>query len=181
MPREGTLRGLAALYEAAEDPWDHLTSPYERAKYDATLEACGPGPFACAVEVGCGIGALTARLAPRCGRLIALDCIPAAVARARARTAALPGVEILEGQAPAALPRLRPDLILFSEVLYFLTPEEIDACAAWAAPAARIVSVNWTGETAQPLTGEEAADRLAAALRRAPVRRREEGYLLDVL
>ena len=180
MPREDTLRRLSALYAAAEDPWAHLTSPYERAKYEATLAACGPGPLACAVEVGCGIGALTARLAPRCARLIALDCIPAAVARARARTASLPNVEILEGQAPEALPALAPDLVLFSEVLYFLTPEEIDACAAWAARAGRIVSVNWTGDTAQALTGEEAADRLAAALSRRPTRRREEGYLLDV-
>ena len=157
---------LRRLYAASEDPWQHRTSAYEAAKYRATLEAIGPGPFRHALEIGCGIGALSARLAPRCQRLTAMDCIPAAVARARASLARLDHAEVLLGSAPQDLPPIRPDLILLSEVLYFLTPDEIDRLAAWIARhgAGAVIAVNWTGPTEEELTGETAVALLHARL-----------------
>jgi hypothetical protein len=41
------------------------SSPYELVKYGATLEACGPGPFRAALELGGSIGVFSAQLAPR--------------------------------------------------------------------------------------------------------------------
>ena len=38
-------------YQRDGDPWGYASSEYERAKYDATLTACGPGPFASALEL----------------------------------------------------------------------------------------------------------------------------------
>ena len=54
-----------AQYRADPDPWGYRCSAYERAKYDATLSACGPGPFENALELGGSIGVFSARLAPR--------------------------------------------------------------------------------------------------------------------
>jgi hypothetical protein len=48
-------------------------SPYEKAKYEATLEACGSGPFVSALELGGSIGVFTELLAPRCKKLTTID------------------------------------------------------------------------------------------------------------
>ena len=39
-----------ARYRADIDPWGYRTSPYEHAKYERTLAACGPGPFSAALD-----------------------------------------------------------------------------------------------------------------------------------
>ena len=66
-----------ALYAAAPDPWDFEGSDYERGKYAATLAALPQPRYARALEVGCSIGVLTALLAPRCDRLLAVwDGLP---------------------------------------------------------------------------------------------------------
>src|ERR1700685_3329297 len=59
-----------ALYQADPDPWGYTRSAYEREKYQATLAACGPGPFAHALELGGSIGVFSELLAPRCQSLI---------------------------------------------------------------------------------------------------------------
>ncbi len=186
MPHETTLTHLAGLYAASDDPWGHLSRPYEREKYARTLDAIGQGPFCEAVEVGCGIGALSELLAPRCARLTAIEAVPQAAARARARLGRLPQVRVIDGAAPAALPDVAPDLVVLSEVLYFMIPDEVDRLAGWigraAAPEVRVVAVNWTGPTGEVLDGRAAADRLRTALVGfAGPRHEAPGHLIDVL
>lgn len=166
MPHKDTLAHLSRLYAASEDPWNHRSSPYEAAKYRATLAAIGPGPFREAIEIGCGNGELASLLAPRCRRLTAMDCIPAAARSARRRLAAFAQVQVLEGSAPQDLPPMRPDLILLSEVLYFLTPDEIAALGHWLNRNADgpVVAVTWTGPTDEPLDGTRAVGLLARQL-----------------
>src|ERR1700760_3939198 len=90
-----TAQDFEARYRADPDPWGYLASDYERAKYAATLAACGPGPFACALELGGSIGVFSALLAPRCKRLLTVDVAPTAVVRARSRLAEFPHVEAI--------------------------------------------------------------------------------------
>ena len=59
------------LYAESADPWDFEASPYETAKYAATLAALPRPRYANALELGCSIGVLTRQLAPRCERLLA--------------------------------------------------------------------------------------------------------------
>jgi SAM-dependent methyltransferase len=185
MPRPETLAHLADLYAGNPDPWGHLTRGYERAKYDATLDAAGPGPFRLGLEIGCGNGVLSAQLAPRCHCLLAVECIPDAAAEARRRLAGHCNAEVVELDAARGLPAIKPDLVVLSEVLYFWQSEEIDALASWlqrqAPPNARVVSVNWLGDTGESLTGRAAADRLASGLVgwRAH-REHRRGFLLDI-
>lgn len=181
MPLERTLRHLDDLYAASDDPWRHRTSSYERAKHAATLAAIGPGPFYQALEVGCGNGTLLAALAPRCRLLTGLDCAPAAVALAKAAVAHLPHVNVCHSAVPDDLPTIRPDLVVLSEVLYFLSPPEIVRVARWLKLLrARVVCVNWLGLTEEELDGTTAITLLASSLGRplkaAPI----NDYRIDI-
>lgn len=183
MPDPRTLAHLSALYQGSDDPWQHRSSAYEQRKYAATLDMIGPARVAQGLEIGCGNGTLTARLLPLCDRLVAIDCVAEAAGLARA---AAPGALVLCGQAPADLPDIRPDLVVLSEVLYYLRPDEIADLAAWLRdrmpPGGRVAIVSWTGETGETLRGPEAARLLAAGLApRQAQHRGEAGFDLDLL
>ncbi len=157
------------IYAGSVDPWRYETSPYEHAKYARTLAAL-PDRADAALEVGCSIGVMTAMLAPRCRQLLSLDGAAAAVARTRDRCAGLPQVSVRHTRVPDGLPDPPPggwDLILLSEMLYFLSPADLrrlgTLLTAHAAARAAIVLVNWTGKTDTPCTGDEAAELFAAA------------------
>jgi SAM-dependent methyltransferase len=182
-----TLSEFEARYRTDPDPWGYTTSAYERDKYAATLAACGPGPFAHALELGASIGVFTSLLAPRCRYLTTVDAAPTAVALARARLADAPGVQILEGAIPDAIPDGPYDLVVASEILYYLTAGELDATldrlSEQTRPGARVVAVHWRPDGPErPLT----ADCVHATLRGQPwlqARRRADtdDYRLDVL
>lgn len=163
------------LYARDPDPWRFATSAYERAKYDATLAALPQARYRSALEVGCSIGILTARLAERCDHLLAVDLAEAALAQARARCAALPQVGFAQLRLPEELPPGRFDLILLSEVVYYWSRPDIARVAAFVAealePGGDLALVHWTGATDYPLSGDEAAEGLLVALGPAVVRR----------
>lgn len=191
--RSGTLpvSYFEGLYAADPDPWRFATSDYERGKYAATLAALRPR-YDHALEVGCSIGVLTRQLAERCRALAAMEPAPSALAAARARCAELAQVRFVEGTAPADWPGERFDLILLSEVVYYLDRADVARLAgrvdATLAPDGDLVLVHWTGETNYPLGGDEAAEALIAILTGtgrhrldAARSRRHEQYRLDVL
>jgi len=185
--RTGPMAVFEARYRADADPWGTLTEPYELEKRRRTLAACGPGPFASACELGAGLGALAAELAPRCGRLLALDAAPTAVAAAAERLAPFATAEARHAVMPGDLPAdERFDLIVASEVLYYLDATALAATAAWTARAlvvgGRLVAVGWTGGRAPDMPGD--AEGVAAALARElrPVKTETQpGYRIDVL
>ena len=53
------------MYAAAEDPWSMRTRWYEQRKYALTTAVLPRARYAEALEVGCSVGELTARLAGR--------------------------------------------------------------------------------------------------------------------
>ena len=85
-----------------------------------------PGPFARALELGGSIGVFSALLAPRYERLDTIDGAPSAVAAARARLAGHPGARAHDGAIPDDIPRGPFDLVVASEVLYYLDDQELD-------------------------------------------------------
>jgi cyclopropane fatty-acyl-phospholipid synthase-like methyltransferase len=176
------------LYRANPDPWNFTSSAYEQEKYEATLAALGARRFHTALEVGCSIGVLTKRLAARCDNLIGLDFVPAAVTMARARCAAYPGVRIEQMQVPQQWPEVRFDLILFSEVLYFLNESDLTKICAHTTrsilPGGRVLLVNYTGVTDDPGSGDSAASffiNATAPTLRPILERRGSHYRLDLL
>lgn len=149
------------LYQRDPDPWKFATSDYEREKYASTLAALPERRFSRCFEVGCSIGVLTRQLAGRCGALLGVDVSETALVQARARCADLAGVTIEAMAVPDAWPEERFDLIVFSEVLYYLGLPGIETAARRTLESLQsggaVVLVNWRGATDGACTGEEAA------------------------
>src|ERR1700677_2434497 len=114
-----------ALYTADPDPWNFGTSPYERAKYALTLDALPKPRYRSALEVGCSIGVLTRSLASRCDAVVAIDAAPTPLVEARRRCADLPGVRFEQMFVPDEWPDGDFELILLSEVVYYLSREDV--------------------------------------------------------
>ena len=176
------------LYAANADPWNFATSEYERRKYDATIGMLGSRRFQSGLEIGCSIGILTYRLAARCEALLAIDIAPQAVREARRRCAALPHVRVEELRVPEQWPEQKFDLLLFSEMLYFLIPADIRRIAGHACnsllPTGLAMLVNFTDQIDEPCSGDEAAETfIAAALPHVSLleQLREEKFRIDVL
>ncbi|KUM27184.1 hypothetical protein AU467_01945 [Mesorhizobium loti] len=104
---------------ATEDPWNYR-SPYEQEKYERQLEILPAGRIGRALELACAEGHFTRQLAPRVDHLTATDISDVAVGRARARCSDQPNVEfgVLDFSADTLPGEM--DLIVCSEVLYYL-------------------------------------------------------------
>ncbi|MGI3777558.1 MAG: SAM-dependent methyltransferase [Janthinobacterium lividum] len=189
--RSGRTRDAAhfdRLYDADPDPWGFRTSAYEHAKYDVTLGALPGRRFRSALEVGCSIGELTRRLAGRCDRVLGVDLSAAALRAAEAACAGLGGVGFRQAAVPGGWPEGVFDLVVLSEVLYFLVPGDLAEvarrCVAGLDAGGVVLLVNWTGATDDPLSGDQAAELFIAGVAprlRAVRQERHEGFRLDLL
>jgi predicted TPR repeat methyltransferase len=125
------------------------------------LAALPQQSYESALEVGCSIGILTRELASRCERLLSLDAAQAALNQAKHRCADVAAVRFEQLFAPEQWPQEVFDLILLSEVVYYMDEQDVGRLASTAAhslaASVDIVLVHWTGETNYPLTGDEAA------------------------
>jgi len=182
-----SLAEFEARYRADPDPWGYTTSEYERRKYEATLAACGEGPFADALELGASIGVFSSLLAPRCERLTTIDAAPTAVAAACRRLAGAPHVDVILGEIPDAIPVRRFDLVVASEILYYLTASELARTAERLEPVmvagARLVAIHWRpAGPERPLDAEQVHAILLRQPWLAPLASGGTAdYLLDVL
>jgi cyclopropane fatty-acyl-phospholipid synthase-like methyltransferase len=176
------------IYEKSADPWHFRNSAYEREKYRATIAALPPRRFRSALEIGCSIGELTRLLAKRCDAVHGLDIAAAPLETARQRCDDLYQVRFSQMAVPGQWPIGQYDLIVLSEVLYFLSAADIAATAARVRQALTdrglVLLVNWLGRTDDPTPGDDAADMFIAAASpdlRVDLQQRQERYRLDRL
>ncbi|MCZ2495205.1 methyltransferase domain-containing protein [Xylophilus sp. Kf1] len=115
------------MYSASDDPYSVKTRWYEQRKRALLMAALPQQRYRRAYEPGCGVGELTLGLAARCDEVLAADFSEQAVQVARQRTAALPHVQVERQTLPTDWPREAPpfDLIVLSEVAYFLDEEQV--------------------------------------------------------
>lgn len=134
------------LYARADDPWQLSTSPYEARKYALTVAALPRARYRRGFEPGCAIGVLTAMLADRCDALVSWDGAPRALEQARARVRA-PQVELGLHRVPAVWPDGSFDLVVVSELLYFLAAGEraelTRRALASLEPDGHLLAVHW--------------------------------------
>jgi len=180
------------MYRNNEDPWDFENSPYEKEKYEETLKAIPRSYYQNVFEIGCSNGILSEKLSGLCAHLLAVDASDIAVRNAKKRLAAYPHVEVREMTIPDDFPAEKFDLILLSEVGYFLSKEDLiiarDKMIDALLPKGHLLLVHWTPFVEEfPLGGDEVHDTFLEAAgddNSAPLislfGKTEEKYRLDL-
>ncbi len=174
-----------AVYGDRLDPWGFESTWYEERKRAITLAALPKARYERAFEPGCAIGVLTRELASRCDEVVAWDVHPAVVDECARRCADVDHVDVTVGAIPDRWPAGRFDLVVLSEVAYYLDRNGLEALAAHlrgsSAANGTVVAVHWLGETDYPLTGTETHERLEAELAwTTVVHHVDEDFVLDV-
>lgn len=111
-----------SLFLKSPNPWSYET-PYEQLKYQQTLSLLPPIPIDRALELACAEGFFTEMLAPRVKNLLATDISKVAIERASERCRQHQNVrfaqlDFIKDPLPGQF-----ELIVCSEVLYFLEGE----------------------------------------------------------
>lgn len=151
------------LHEAP-DPWGVDARWYERRKRDLLLACLPQARFARCWEAGCSVGALTEALAARCARVVATDAAEAALAHARVRLSGLGHVELRRQRHPEEWPGGRFDLIVVSELAYYLDAGALARMArrleTALEPGGTLVACHWRWPFAERRTASEEAHRV---------------------
>ena len=174
------------LFELDADPWRTRTRWYERRKRTLTLAVLPQERYERACEPGCGAGETTAALALRCGSVVASDASAAAVRHARARLAGVANVRVDQSRMPRDWPTGRFDLVVLSELGYYLSGDELgalaDVCRRSLTVGATLVACHW--RRVEPDMLQRAHDVHAALQRctglRAAAHYEDDDFLLDV-
>lgn len=175
------------VHSREPDPWRYATSFYEQRKRALTVAALPTEHYARGLEIGCSIGTLTADLAARCTNLLAVDASGAALERAAERLAPFPGVTLRQLTLPGGWPAGSYDLVVMSEVGYYLAAGELDVLLEkfreLVAPGGTLVLCHWR----HPISGWELDGETVHALARDGLAwptaglYRERDFLLEIL
>jgi LmbE family N-acetylglucosaminyl deacetylase/precorrin-6B methylase 2 len=174
------------LHRRHDDPWSVRTRWYERRKRALTIAALPDERYARALELGCSIGETTAALAERSEQIIAVDHAPAAVAAASRRLAGVSNATVTRMRIPDDWPLGTFDLIVISELGYYLAEDQwektIERCRGALRPGGAVLLCHWLGTSddfAQTAAEVHEAFRLSSGLT-AIVEHRESDFILEV-
>ena len=111
------------IYAMNSDPWDYR-SPYEQTKYEQTLSLLPPVRIEEALELACAEGLFTKQLAPLVNNLIAADISQIALNNAAKYCMGLENINFIHLDFIKNPLVGRFDLIVCSEVLYYISDKE---------------------------------------------------------
>lgn len=174
------------LFADNDDPWAFKTRWYEQRKRDLTLAALPRQRYCRVFEPACANGELSLCLAQRSDVFIGLDLCAKAVELARQRLSHLPGAQVFEGRLPQDWPEGRFDLIVLSELAYYLTPEELAAVIEHAlaslSPDGMLLACHWLHPIEGcAMNGGQVHAQLSALLPlQRLVRHEENDFLLEL-
>jgi predicted TPR repeat methyltransferase len=155
-----------AKYQRQRDPWNFASDVYEQGRYQQIVRALSHRHYAVAFEPGCSIGVLTEQLAAMCRKVHAIDISPSAAESARKRCGHLAHVEITSGPLSGLIPCEPLDLIVFSEIGYYLSEVQLDKLAKTLVhrltPGGVFLASHWTGNSEDHLIS---GDRVHEILR----------------
>lgn len=171
------------------DPWRYRTSWYEARKRALLLAALPRMRYQHAFEPGCAIGVLSAELAGRCAQLLCADFSVHALAEARRHLAPFAHVRVEARAMPRDWPVGDFDLIIVSELAYYLDAADCSTLAQLACGAldeqGTLVCCHWRHAADDfIIDGAEVHARFAQAAHNAALKRvfsaSDEDFLLDV-
>jgi Nodulation protein S (NodS) len=174
------------LYAASPDPWSLASRWYESRKYALTVASLPRRRYRRGFEPGSSVGVLTQMLAERCDELLSVDIAASAVAATRRRVADLSHVQVAQLNVPREWPTGSFDLIVLSEVGYYLDRdglgELIDRAVKSLDADGSLVAVHWRHPVADyPLGGDEVHAAIRGDDRLAQLAHHEESdFRLDV-
>lgn len=138
------------LYLERPDPWNYRDSGYEERKRRILLSSLTRERYGTVLELGCSIGIQTAALAERCDSLLAIDSSRTALEQAARETARFEHVRLEQLLLPGQWPQLGQgtvDLVVISEIGYFLAADELEEllglCASALAPGGELLLCHW--------------------------------------
>ncbi|MDP9028496.1 MAG: class I SAM-dependent methyltransferase [Actinomycetota bacterium] len=175
------------LYRRKDDPWSFATRWYEERKRALTVAALPRKRYLSVLELGCSTGLITEQLAERSDAVVAIDISQGAVDIARERLGDPTNVHLQRADLRDGLPAGSFELILVSEVAYYLSRSEVDALADGIrdrlAPSADVVLCHWRWPVDDyPLSGDQAHAILREGLELERISLLEErDLLLEVL
>jgi cyclopropane fatty-acyl-phospholipid synthase-like methyltransferase len=156
---------VTRFFDKGGDPFGFDVNPDEQAKFRRTLEVCGEGDLGRVLEIGCAVGSFTELMAPQATDLLAIDVSEAAIEQAKERLRGIPHVHAETRSLPAEFPDGPFDLIVASDVLYYLTVDELETCLRLIeerlAPGGALVAVHYVPRVGTLLNGDELHDFLA--------------------
>jgi len=122
---QSSVTAFDRLYADApqNDPWASSLPQYQyqRRKYEALAGLLPARPYRRALDLGCGLGLFTERLAERAQQVLAIDISSVAISCAADRICALTNVEFRQGDILALGSELDGfDLIVVADALYYL-------------------------------------------------------------
>jgi SAM-dependent methyltransferase len=180
-----SAEAFEARYVGGRDPWSFGKDAYELARYRTILGALRRSAYETVYEPGCSVGVLTQQLASIAGRVIATDFAPSAALQAQMRCANHPNVQIVCRDVGAFVPPAPLDLIVFSEIGYYFSPDDLSRLAAQLAqclaPGGEFVAAHWLGDSADHvLHGDRVHEILRDSLALETLRTaRYPGFRLD--
>lgn len=118
-------RYFEGLFAGNNDPWGFRQRWYEQRKRLVTLAALPRPHYRTIFEPGCANGELSSALAERCDRLLCCDTSAAAVNLARTRLSLFDHAEVRQCRLPGDWPAEKFDLIVFSEIGYYLDRQDL--------------------------------------------------------
>ncbi|RVT96001.1 class I SAM-dependent methyltransferase [Rhodovarius crocodyli] len=144
--RETMTQGEAmeAVYAERGDPWASASPRYlyQRRKYEVMAGLLPETRFRSALDIGCGVGGMLRQLSPRADRVTGVDVAPTAIEFARRANADLTNIDYAVHDI-LSLPAEWDgsfDLIVVSDVLYYLSPLTDEALKEIGARLARLLA-----------------------------------------
>jgi SAM-dependent methyltransferase len=140
------IAGFENKFRANIDPWNYTHSRFERVKREVLLRACGPSKHGRVLELGCAIGETTRGLARLSLHLVAVDASPTALNEAARRAPRNGRIHFRRAILPGQMPRGPFDLIIVSELVYYLRSHHLkplaDRIVAALAPGGITIVLN---------------------------------------
>jgi SAM-dependent methyltransferase len=118
------------LYRLDRDPFNVKASDYERRKRDQLISMLGTRRYDRILDVGCGTGGMLRALADHGREIVGIDFSAEALRRASKNASDLANVRLIQADLRSFNLGETFDLFVCSEVLYYLTPNELHSASS---------------------------------------------------